>query len=124
MEALKPSGVPSSGDPGVGVVPHGINGELTPLRVKLSHGPAADVCEDEWAAAGGGAAGWQGRLIHPSSGRCYHTHFAPPRVPGRDDLTGEALIQVPGRRRCVACAARRAAGGKKPLRSLKPPGSE
>ncbi|KAI9220074.1 adenylate kinase [Blastocladiella britannica] len=34
-----------------------------------------------------------GRLIHPASGRSYHVEFNPPKVPGRDDLTGEPLIQ-------------------------------
>ncbi|KAK4493154.1 hypothetical protein RD792_017994, partial [Penstemon davidsonii] len=34
-----------------------------------------------------------GRWIHPSSGRSYHTKFAPPTVPGVDDVTGEPLIQ-------------------------------
>ncbi|XP_040985720.1 adenylate kinase 4-like [Juglans microcarpa x Juglans regia] len=34
-----------------------------------------------------------GRWIHPSSGRTYHTKFAPPKVPGSDDVTGEPLIQ-------------------------------
>ncbi|OEL22395.1 Adenylate kinase 4 [Dichanthelium oligosanthes] len=34
-----------------------------------------------------------GRWIHPSSGRSYHTKFAPPKVPGVDDVTGELLIQ-------------------------------
>ncbi|GMH01163.1 hypothetical protein Nepgr_003002 [Nepenthes gracilis] len=34
-----------------------------------------------------------GRWIHPSSGRTYHTKFAPPKVPGMDDVTGEPLIQ-------------------------------
>jgi adenylate kinase len=34
-----------------------------------------------------------GRWVHPGSGRSYHTKFAPPRVPGVDDATGEALIQ-------------------------------
>ncbi|KAL4318130.1 hypothetical protein GQ457_18G022440 [Hibiscus cannabinus] len=34
-----------------------------------------------------------GRWIHPSSGRSYHTKFAPPKVPGVDDVTGEPLIQ-------------------------------
>ncbi|KAI9174323.1 hypothetical protein LWI28_015576 [Acer negundo] len=34
-----------------------------------------------------------GRWVHPSSGRTYHTKFAPPRVPGADDVTGEPLIQ-------------------------------
>lgn len=35
----------------------------------------------------------QGRWVHPASGRSYHTKFAPPKIPGKDDITGEALIQ-------------------------------
>lgn len=34
-----------------------------------------------------------GRLIHPASGRTYHKEFAPPKVAGKDDVTGEPLIQ-------------------------------
>ncbi len=34
-----------------------------------------------------------GRRVHPGSGRTYHVLFNPPRVPDRDDVTGEALIQ-------------------------------
>ena len=34
-----------------------------------------------------------GRWIHPSSGRTYHTKFAPSKVLGVDDATGEPLIQ-------------------------------
>lgn len=34
-----------------------------------------------------------GRRIHPSSGRTYHVVFNPPREAGKDDLTGEPLIQ-------------------------------
>ncbi|KAG0561298.1 hypothetical protein M758_9G052600 [Ceratodon purpureus] len=34
-----------------------------------------------------------GRWIHPASGRSYHSKFAPPKVSGKDDITGEALIQ-------------------------------
>ena len=34
-----------------------------------------------------------GRRVHPSSGRSYHTSFNPPRVEGKDDATGEDLIQ-------------------------------
>ena len=32
-----------------------------------------------------------GRLVHPASGRVYNTTFNPPRVTGKDDLTGEPL---------------------------------
>jgi adenylate kinase len=34
-----------------------------------------------------------GRRVHPASGRSYHVKFNPPKVAGRDDLTGELLIQ-------------------------------
>lgn len=34
-----------------------------------------------------------GRRSHPASGRVYHIEHNPPRVAGRDDETGEALIQ-------------------------------
>jgi len=34
-----------------------------------------------------------GRRVHPASGRTYHIEFNPPRVPGKDDATGEPLIQ-------------------------------
>ncbi|CDI77461.1 adenylate kinase, putative [Eimeria acervulina] len=34
-----------------------------------------------------------GRRIHPASGRVYHTVFRPPKVPGKDDVTGEDLVQ-------------------------------
>jgi adenylate kinase len=33
-----------------------------------------------------------GRRVHPASGRTYHEIFNPPKVAGRDDVTGEALI--------------------------------
>ena len=34
-----------------------------------------------------------GRRVHPASGRVYHLVHNPPRVEGRDDETGEPLIQ-------------------------------
>lgn len=34
-----------------------------------------------------------GRRIHPESGRSYHIKFNPPKVEGKDDVTGEPLIQ-------------------------------
>ena len=34
-----------------------------------------------------------GRRVHPASGRTYHVKFNPPNVAGRDDVTGEPLIQ-------------------------------
>ena len=34
-----------------------------------------------------------GRRSHPASGRIYHVKFNPPQVEGKDDVTGEDLIQ-------------------------------
>ena len=34
-----------------------------------------------------------GRRVHPASGRTYHVKFNPPKVEGKDDVTGEPLIQ-------------------------------
>ena len=36
-----------------------------------------------------------GRRVHQPSGRVYHVAFNPPKVEGRDDETGEALVQRP-----------------------------
>jgi adenylate kinase len=33
-----------------------------------------------------------GRRVHPASGRTYHIQFNPPKVAGKDDVTGEDLI--------------------------------
>ena len=34
-----------------------------------------------------------GRRTHPGSGRTYHVKFNPPKVAGKDDVTGEDLVQ-------------------------------
>jgi len=34
-----------------------------------------------------------GRRVHAGSGRTYHVHFNPPKVVGKDDVSGEDLIQ-------------------------------
>ena len=34
-----------------------------------------------------------GRRVHAASGRTYHVSYNPPHVEGRDDITGEPLIQ-------------------------------
>jgi adenylate kinase len=36
-----------------------------------------------------------GRRVHPGSGRTYHVEFNPPKVAGKDDVTGEDLVQRP-----------------------------
>ena len=37
----------------------------------------------------------EGRLIHKASGRTYHEKFNPPKVAGKDDVTGEDLYKRP-----------------------------
>jgi adenylate kinase len=34
-----------------------------------------------------------GRRVHPDSGRVYHVDYNPPKVAGKDDVTGEELVQ-------------------------------
>ena len=34
-----------------------------------------------------------GRRLHKPSGRTYHVKFNPPKVEGKDDVTGEDLVQ-------------------------------
>jgi adenylate kinase len=34
-----------------------------------------------------------GRRVHPGSGRVYHVQFNPPKREGKDDVTGEPLVQ-------------------------------
>ena len=36
-----------------------------------------------------------GRRVHLASGRTYHVVFNPPKVEGKDDVTGEDLVQRP-----------------------------
>ena len=36
-----------------------------------------------------------GRRVHAVSGRTYHITFNPPKVPGKDDISGEDLVQRP-----------------------------
>ena len=36
-----------------------------------------------------------GRRSHPASGRTYHVKFNPPKAEGKDDVTGEPLVQRP-----------------------------
>ncbi|XP_035227080.1 GTP:AMP phosphotransferase AK3, mitochondrial-like isoform X1 [Stegodyphus dumicola] len=35
----------------------------------------------------------KGRWLHPVSGRVYNTDFNPPKIPHKDDITGDDLIQ-------------------------------
>jgi adenylate kinase len=55
--------------------------------IALDHVLEIDVPDDEIIAR------MSGRRTHPASGRVYHIKFNPPKVEGRDDLTGEPLVQ-------------------------------
>ena len=56
-------------------------------RVPIDYVLEIDVPDEEIIAR------MSGRRVHPASGRTYHVEFNPPKVAGRDDLTGEPLIQ-------------------------------
>ena len=55
--------------------------------VRLDYVLEIDVPDEEIIAR------MSGRRVHPASGRSYHVKFNPPRVEGRDDDTGEPLVQ-------------------------------
>ena len=55
--------------------------------VRIDHVLEIDVPEAEIVLR------MSGRRVHPASGRTYHVKFNPPRAEGRDDVTGEPLIQ-------------------------------
>jgi adenylate kinase len=60
---------------------------LKSARVALDRVLEIDVDDDEIIRR------MSGRRVHPASGRTYHIVFNPPKVPGKDDVTGEDLIQ-------------------------------
>src|SRR3954463_3803548 len=55
--------------------------------VRIDHVLEIDVPDDEIITR------MSGRRVHPASGRTYHVKFNPPRAEGKDDATGEPLIQ-------------------------------
>ncbi|MGB1091913.1 MAG: nucleoside monophosphate kinase, partial [Oceanobacter sp.] len=55
--------------------------------VAIDHVLEIDVPDEEIVARLGG------RRVHPASGRVYHVVYNPPKVEGKDDETGEDLIQ-------------------------------
>jgi adenylate kinase len=55
--------------------------------VPIGHVLEIDVADEEIVGR------MSGRRVHPGSGRTYHVKFNPPKVEGKDDATGEALIQ-------------------------------
>jgi adenylate kinase len=56
-------------------------------NVVLDHVVEIDVADAEIVGR------LSGRRVHPASGRTYHVTFNPPKVAGKDDVTGEALVQ-------------------------------
>ncbi|OWT80975.1 MULTISPECIES: adenylate kinase [unclassified Achromobacter] len=60
---------------------------LKDAGVKLDYVVEIEVPEDDIIER------MSGRRVHPASGRSYHVRFNPPKVEGKDDVTGEALVQ-------------------------------
>jgi adenylate kinase len=56
-------------------------------RIAISHVAQIEVPDDEIVRR------LSGRRVHLASGRTYHILFNPPRVDGKDDMTGEPLVQ-------------------------------
>ena len=55
--------------------------------IPVTHVVELDVSPEEVIAR------LSGRRVHPASGRVYHVAFNPPQAEGRDDVTGEELVQ-------------------------------
>lgn len=60
---------------------------LKDADVKIDYVVDIDVADGEIISRLGG------RRVHPSSGRVYHLVFNPPQNEGKDDVTGENLVQ-------------------------------
>lgn len=60
---------------------------LAAMGIDLDHVVEIDVDDEEIVKR------MSGRRVHPASGRTYHVTFNPPREAGKDDVTGEPLIQ-------------------------------
>jgi len=60
---------------------------LKEAGVRIDHVLEIDVPDEEIIAR------MSGRRVHPGSGRVYHVKFNPPKVEGKDDVTGEPLVQ-------------------------------
>jgi adenylate kinase len=56
-------------------------------NVQIDHVLEIDVPDEEIITR------MSGRRVHPASGRVYHVKFNPPKVMGKDDPTGEPLVQ-------------------------------
>ena len=55
--------------------------------VEIDHVVEIDVADEEIVKR------LSGRRVHPGSGRVYHLVYNPPKVEGKDDETGEELVQ-------------------------------
>jgi adenylate kinase len=60
---------------------------LQKMGIRIDHVVEFDVEDEEIVKR------MSGRRVHPASGRTYHVVFNPPREEGKDDLTGDPLIQ-------------------------------
>ena len=60
---------------------------LVDAGIKLDHVLEIAVADEEIVAR------MSGRRVHPGSGRIYHVDHNPPKVAGKDDVTGDELIQ-------------------------------
>lgn len=57
--------------------------------VDIDHVLEIDVADEEIVAR------LSGRRVHEASGRVYHTLYNPPKIAGKDDETGDDLVQRP-----------------------------
>ena len=63
------------------------------LRAAIKAGTPLGLEAKKIIDAGGLVRDMSGRRVHLSSGRTYHVKYNPPKVAGKDDETGEDLVQ-------------------------------
>lgn len=62
---------------------------MVAAQVDIDYVVEIDVADEEIVAR------LSGRRVHEASGRVYHTIYNPPKIPGKDDETGDDLVQRP-----------------------------
>ncbi len=80
-------------DCGAGFLLDGFPRTLTQAQALTAAGVEVDFVIEFWLGEVALLQRSSGRLVHLPSGRTYHMVFNPPRVSGRDDVTGEPLAQ-------------------------------
>lgn len=81
------------GDCAGGFLLDGFPRTIAQVKAMATAGIEIDVVIELWIDPSELLKRTSGRRVHPPSGRTYHVMFNPPKVAGKDDVTGEDLVQ-------------------------------